>query len=197
MKKVFIYAFVLLALTSCNKKDEAPVTAQAQTQTKVYNSQEIRVLFHKADSLFNLGQADTALMNQYVNLALEHVQKEPADTFAPDFLLYAGIFEMKTAFLTSDKILCNQIATHAIDIFNQLIDQYPNYKNLDYCYFYKGNIYENLQRFSDAEDEYRELVHQFPESDLSKGMEEYIKAKGFSKTPDELMNDIAKKKQTR
>ncbi len=190
MKKLLFFATCALIINACHQKQETAAKEVQEPQPKVYNSLQIRALYHQADSLLNIGKADTVLMNQYVNLATQHVQTQPDDTLAADFLFYAGIFELKVAALTPPSETQNRFAFRAIDIFNQVIEKYPDYVNLDYCYYYKGNIYENLKRYSDAENEYRELVHRFPQSDLAQGIAAYLEVQGFSKTPDQMMQDI-------
>ncbi|MCK9339161.1 MAG: tetratricopeptide repeat protein [Bacteroidales bacterium] len=195
MKKTFLLALCFLTLVACHhkeeKKDSVPVVDTVPTT--LYNSLEIRSLYHHADSLLNIGKADTVLMNQYVNLALRHVEKNPEDTLAADFVFYAGIFQMKVAAMTPPSRKQERLSFCAIEIFNQVAEDYPDYTNIDYCYYYKGNIFENLKRFTDAENEYRELVHRFPNSELAKGIAAYLEVQGFTKTPDELMSDIKKK----
>ena len=50
-----------------------------------------------------------------------------------------------------------------------------------------------MKRTSDAEGEYRELVHRFPDTDLGRNIADYLKVRGFEKSSDDIMHEISQK----
>jgi tetratricopeptide (TPR) repeat protein len=197
MKLRFLSLLVLaLLFFACGSKQSAPDVATSTTTyaTKDYtSSKELIALYHQADSLVKIGEIDKEMMTLFVEKASEYATIHPDDTLSPHFLLYAGIFQMDIALSTASESKRNERFFQSVDIFNKLTKQYPDYRNLPYCYYYKGQIYENMRRTSDAEGEYRELVHRFPDTDLGRNIAEYLKVRGFEKSSDDIMHEISKK----
>ncbi len=196
--KLRLFPLLLLALAfcSCGSKQEKNAVVEDATiyESSDYNSsKDLIALYHQADSLVQIGQIDTEMMQLFVDNATAYAEIHPDDTLTPHFLLYAGIFEMDIALSTASESKRNARFFQAVDIFNDLTKKYPNYKNLPYCYYYKGQIYENMKRTSDAEGEYRELVHRFPDTDLGRNIADYLKVRGFEKSSDDIMHEISQK----
>ena len=192
---IILLACCALVITGCKKKSGQPVeTPDSVAPTLDYTKKEnIVKLYRMTDSLNRIGKADFAKMQLFIDHATTYAQKNENDTISPHFLLYSGIFQMQLAFSKSDLSTQKELAFKAIDQFNHLLKQYPKYKNAPYCYFYKGQIYENLNRLSDAENEYRELIHLYPDSELGKSTAEYLNMQGFKKSPDQLWEEVSKK----
>lgn len=196
--KLRFFSLLLLAVVSCacGSKSSAPDGGEDTTDSysQDYTSVQALIgLYHRADSLVKIGQIDKETMTLFVEKATAYAEIHPDDTLSPHFLLYAGIFQMDIALSTPSESKRNARFFQAVDIFNDLTQQYPDYKNLPYCYYYKGQIYENMGRTSDAEGEYRELVHRFPDTDLGRNIAEYLKVQGYEKSPDDIMHEISQK----
>ena len=194
--RFFSLLLLVLAFSSCSSKQEKADTIVDTTICESSNyssSKDLIVLYHQADSLVQIGQIDTKKMQLFVDKATAYAKTHPDDTITPHFLLYAGIFEMDIALSTPSESKRNARFFQAVDIFNDLTEKYPDYKNLTYCYYYKGQIYENMKRTSDAEGEYRELVHRFPDTDLGRNIADYLKVRGFEKSSDDIMHEISQK----
>lgn len=196
--KLRFFALLLLAATFCtcgSKQDSSRSETDINNlESKEYNnSKELIALYHHADSFVQIGQINTKKMQLFVEKATQYAEIHPDDTLSPHFLLYAGIFQMDVALSTPSESKRNNRFFQAVDIFNELTQRYPDYKNLPYCYYYKGQIYENMGRTSDAENEYRELVHHFPDTDLGQNIAEYLKVRGFEKSSDDIMHEISQK----
>ena len=196
--KLRFFALLLLAIAfcSCGSKQDSSRSETDVTDlgSKEYNnSKELIELYHHADSLVKIGQIDTKKMQLFVDKATEYATLHPDDTLSPHFLLYAGIFQMDVALSTPSESKRNARFFQSVEIFNKLTEQYPDYRNLPYCYYYKGQIYENMRRTSDAEGEYRELVHRYPDTDLGRNIAEYLKVQGYEKSSDDIMHEIKKK----
>lgn len=195
--RIFPFLLLIITMLACGTKQNPSDSNKADTtvsQTSNYNGpKELVALYRHADSLVQIGEIDTKMMQTFVDNATKYAEEHPNDTLSPHFMLYAGIFEMDIALSTPSESKRNKRFFQSIDIFNKLTETYPQYKNIPYCYYYKGQIYENMRRNSDAENEYRKLVHQFPDSDLGKNIAEYLKVRGFEKSSDEIMHEIGKK----
>lgn len=194
--RFFLLLLLAVVFCACGSKQSASddVANATSCESRDYtSSKELIALYHQADSLVKIGEIDTEKMTLFVEKATDYAKIHPDDTLSPHFLLYAGIFQMDIALSTPSESTRNQRFFQAMDIFNDLTQQYPDYKNLPYCYYYKGQIYENMGRTSDAEGEYRELVHRFPDTDLGRNVHDYLKVRGFEKSSDDIMHEISKK----
>ena len=196
--KLRFFALPLLAIAfcACSPKQDSIGSESSPNYSesnKYSNPKELIALYHHADSLVQIGQIDTKKMQLFVEKATQYAEIHPDDTLSTHFLLYAGIFQMDVALSTPSESKRNERFFKAVEIFNELTTKYPDYRNLPYCYYYKGQIYENMGRTSDAEGEYRELVHHFPDTDLGQNIAEYLKVRGFEKSSDDIMHEISKK----
>ena len=202
MKRTFVIVLACTAIlfSACKKKGTQDVklgdTPEAVAENLDYSKAENIVKLYKiTDSLNRIGKADFAKMQLFLDNALTYAEKNPNDTISPHFMLYSGIFQMQLAFSNPDETTQKELAFKAIDILNQILTSYPKYKNGDYCYFYKGQIYENLHRSSDAENEYRELVHHYPNSQLGKSTKTYLQSQGYEKSAEQLWEEVKKKEK--
>lgn len=185
-------------LCACGTKQKESFVATDEIECKSANytsPEELIKLYHHADSLVKIGKIDTEMMTLFVEEATAYAKNNPDDTLSPHFLLYAGIFEMDIALSTPSEKKRKDRFGHSMDIFNELTERYPSYRNLPYCYYYKGQMYENMGRTSDAEGEYRELVHRYPDTDLGRNIAEYLKVQGYEKSSDDIMHEIESKKK--
>ena len=190
---ILLLSVTLFSCGSKQEKNEAMDDATISESSDYRNPKELIDLYHHADSLVKIGAIDTKKMQLFVDKATEYATLHPDDTLSPHFLLYAGIFQMDIALSTPSESKRNARFFQSVDIFNKLTEQYPDYHNLPYCYYYKGQIYENMERTSDAEGEYRELVHRYPDTDLGRNIAEYLKVQGYEKSSDDIMHEIKKK----
>ena len=144
--KLRFFSLLLLAASfcACGSKQSA---INEETDTTICESQDytssksLIELYHQADSLVKIGEMDMEKMQLFVEKATAYAEIHPDDTLSPHFLLYAGIFQMDIALSTASESKRNKRFFQAVDIFNDLTQQYPNYRNLPYCYYYKGQIY--------------------------------------------------------
>lgn len=200
MKSIYIWlTAACLSLMACSSRSDNASVEAAQSATPITSDtltegEALQNLYREADSLMNIGAINLDKMGEYVQRATVYTQAHPDDTLASKYLFFAAVFQMKIAGAQPDEGSRNEQFFQSIAIFDTLIAQYPNFPHLDYCYWYKGTIYENLKRVSDAEGEYRTLVHRYPQSALAKGVEQYLQTQGYAKDADAIMYDIKTKK---
>ncbi len=93
------------------------------------------------------------LIVQYVDFA----DKYPDDPKTPDFLYSAANVSMNL--MDSQK---------AIEIFDRLLVEYPNYNKASECLFMKAFIYDNnLQDFDKAKEFYMEFLEMYPDDEFA------------------------------
>ncbi|MBO4645949.1 MAG: tetratricopeptide repeat protein [Bacteroidales bacterium] len=189
MKKICSILLAICILISCGKKDD--VTGQTAGPTPVQQVQSLAPqavigLYKEVDSLIQIGRPNLEKTQQFAEQAASYAEANPEDTLSPKFLLQAGICQRVVAFSTSAKEKRDELALKAISYLDRLRNHYPDYKNLDYALFQKGQILEQLGRWKDAKETYCEIVTRFPKSELGKNMAEYIKMSGYTKSAEEI-----------
>ena len=188
MKKSLILLFGLMVLLSgCQNAQEADNQPDKKKEAPHKDSKAIIALYKEVDSLTQHGSMDRKKMQQFVNEAVDYAQLHPKDTLSPHFLLYAGVNQMQVAFSNANEKQRREQALEAINILEKLRQNYPDYRNMIYAYYYKGQIYENLGMRQEAASTYRALVERFPDTELSKNIAAYLQADGYEKSAEEIM----------
>ena len=186
MKKCLLWILMLaISLCACRQTIQEGEIEESNGMDDA-DAPHLIALYKETDSLLMMGKMDIEKMQLFVDRAWDYAEKYPEDTLSPHFKFFVAIYEMKIAGSNPDEREAQQQYFHSIDHFDQLIEQYPDYVNLPYCYYYQGMIYENLHRISDAESEYRELVHRYPDTELGKNIVEYLKVQGYAQSADDL-----------
>lgn len=188
MKKSLILLIAMMVLlSSCHKAQEVDNQSEKKLETQHKDSKAIIALYKEVDSLTQHGSMDREKMQQFVNEAVEYAKLNPKDTLSPHFMLYAGINQMQVAFSNADEKQRREQALEAVDILEKLRQNYPDYRNMIYAYYYKGQIYENLGMRQEAANTYRALVERFPDTELGKSIALYLQAGGYEKSAEEIM----------
>ena len=188
MKKSLLLLIAMMVLLSgCQNAQEADNQPTKKIETSHKDSKAIIALYKEVDSLTQHGSMDREKMQQFVNEAVEYAKLNPKDTLSPHFMLYAGINQMQVAFSNADEKQRREQALEAVDILEKLRQNYPDYRNMIYAYYYKGQIYENLGMRQEAANTYRTLVERFPDTELGKSIAAYLQAGGYEKSAEEIM----------
>jgi len=116
------------------------------------------------------------LLSSYQNFALKY----PKDSLSPEYLYKAAA-------------LTNSIGrgTQAIELYETIIQNYPDFKKLPDCYFMEAFVYENvLGNIGKAAEKYSEFIEKFPNHPLADDALTALKFLG--KTPDEILQEFGK-----
>ncbi len=63
-----------------------------------------------------------------------------------------------------DQYEANTLKTQAVEIYQRIVDQYPDFQYLDKVYFFMAHEYHELGRTNEMIDQYRKLIEKFPNS---------------------------------
>ena len=186
-KSLLLLIGIMLLLSGCHKAQETVNQSDSKIENSHKDSKAIIALYKEVDSLTQHGCMDREKMQQFVNEAINYAKLNPKDTLSPHFMLYAGINQMQVAFSSADEKQRREQALEAINILEKLRQNYPDYRNMIYAYYYKGQIYENLGMHQEAAKTYRALVERFPDTELGKSIAAYLQAGGYEKSAEEIM----------
>ncbi len=131
---------------------------------------------------------DTAFSPQAVEKLkaayLDFADKYKDDALAPEFIFKAAQ-------------RCNVVAQHqqAIDLFQRIIDEYPQSQVSMEALFLQGYIYENsLQDYANAKRIYTAFIAKYPDSELAQDAE--IAMQNLGKTPEDILESILKAQES-
>lgn len=124
------------------------------------------------------GVPDMRKAHDLLNLYVAYVDAYPKDSVAPDLLFKASDISMNIA-----------SPTRTISLFNRLLQQYPDYKNIPTIMFLKGFVYEDqMQDYTNARKSYMDFLDKYPNSEFAD--DAIISLKNLGKTPEELIKEF-------
>lgn len=120
------------------------------------------------------------LMKAYISFADEF----PDAKEAPEYLFKAGDLSMNL-----------NIPQQAIQVFERIINKYPDYEKAPQCLFLKGYVYENeIGDLNTAKKIYEEFITKYPNDEFAD--DAAVSIKNLGKSPEELIKEFeAKSKQ--
>ncbi len=118
---------------------------------------------------------------QLADLYVTYADQHPDDSLAPEFLFKAADINMNVS---------NPNVT--IGIFNRIISDYPDYRNMSTVLFLVGFVYEDqLNDYPNAKKCYLEFLERFPESDFAD--DAVVSLDNLGKSPEELIKEFEKR----
>jgi len=122
-------------------------------------------------------QTANELLQSYIDYADSH--KDSPD--APDYLYKAA-----------DLALNINKSKQSLDLYNQIIYQYPDFKKAPECLFLVGYIYENyFQNYGKAKEIYESFIAKYPDHDFAD--DAAISIENMGKSPEELIREFEEK----
>jgi len=177
MKKVNAFVgliLVLIFIGACNNPSEKNLKAE------IKNLEDS--LFSDASRMINREQA-MKLIGKYI---------EYADTY-PDDIETPG-----TLFKAADMSMNMNMAQKAIQLFDRIMTDFPDYEKAPQCLFLKGYIFENdVHDLDVAKQIYEEFLLKYPDDEFADDAE--ISIKNLGKSPEELIREfeeMAKKRDS-
>ena len=130
-------------------------------------------LFSDESKMINRTQADE-LIALYVGYADEF----PEDTDTPEYLFKAGDMAMNL-----------NMPRKAIEVFDRILTNYPDFEKTPQCLFLKGYVYENnLGDLNAAKSIYEDFLVKYPDDEFADDAE--VSIKNLGKTPEELIKEF-------
>ncbi len=108
-----------------------------------------------------------------------------ADQFADDSMAVEYLFKAADISMNLNE------ANKAINLYNRIIDNYPDFRKVPECLFLKGYVYENyLGDLKTAKQIYMEFLEKYPENDFADDAQ--ISIENLGKSPEELIKEFEK-----
>jgi TolA-binding protein len=77
----------------------------------------------------------------------------------------------------------------AVQVFDRILSDYPNFEKTPQCLFLKGYVYENnLGDLQTAKEIYEEFIEKYPDDEFADDAE--VSIKNLGKTPEELIKEF-------
>ena len=108
----------------------------------------------------NLAPVDTAKGQQLIEQYLLFADNYPDDSLAPHYLHRAA--QVANALDHTDLMAV---------YYDRVIDNYPNYKQLDECYYEKGIALDNAGRKEEARKAYQAFLEEYPNHFLAEDIQ--------------------------
>lgn len=130
------------------------------------------------DSIFEgaLG-ADPEVADKLTDMYIKFADKYKTDTLAPQYLMKAG--EVQSNVLHTER---------AVELYDRVISQYPDFDDVPMCYFLKGNAYDLNSQYKEARAAYQEFVDLYPDHFMAKDTRTMLERE--IKSPEEMLEDI-------
>jgi outer membrane protein assembly factor BamD (BamD/ComL family) len=170
MKKYLIVVAVSIFILSCSNGKEKKLT-------------ELKDL-EKAVSANPLAPIDFKKAKELVNAYTDFVKEFPEDSGAASYLFKAANIAMN---IGQPKV--------SIDLFDQIIKEYPKFNKIPDCYFLKAFVYDDkLKNITKAREAYENFLRKFPNHDFADDARSCIDNLG--KTPEQLIKEFEKKQHS-
>lgn len=177
MKKVALCICLALLFVACNSKDGSKSSRKNEDQAQT----DLLDIYNRADSLYHQQIINDELFRQFIDDAVAFAEEYPQNDLSAEMLSKAGVACMivakkaQTAEFPDNKT-AEQYAHRGIEIFDNLQNTYPDYEGVRYCYLNRAFIYDDiLQKKLDAEYEYRDFMHKFPDDSMCDNLRVYLR----------------------
>lgn len=162
MKKIFLLIMAAALMVACGPNHDKLMGEIEDYEDSVFESA--------------IG-ADPAVADKLTEMYLNFADKFPTDTLAPIYLMKAA--EVQSNVLHTEK---------AIELFDRVIANYPDFDEVPMCYFLKGNTYDLNSQYDEAKKAYQEFVEKYPNHFMAEQVRIMLPRIGMS--PEEMLADI-------
>lgn len=159
MKKIAILLLAAVILTACNPSREERIN-----QIEAFE-----------DSIFEATvAADPKTADELTKLYVDFADHFRNDSLAPIYLLKAA--EIQGNVLHTEE---------AVELFDRVIEDYPDFEEVPMCYFLKGNALELNSQIDEAKAAYEEYLEKYPDHYMADQTRQMIPLLG--KSPEEML----------
>ncbi|MCD4682291.1 MAG: tetratricopeptide repeat protein [Bacteroidales bacterium] len=168
-KTIFYLVLVALIISACTSPKENKLSEIKLMEDELFSDESQMIDRQKANDLIGV----------YESFAEEF----PNDTETPVYLFKAGDMAMNL-----------NMPRKAIDIFDKILNNYPDFEKAPQCLFLKGYVYENdLKDLETAKKLYEEFLVKYPDDEFADDAE--ISIKNLGKSPEELIREFEEQQQ--
>jgi len=145
----------------------------------------LKVITELEEQVFGAsGDFNTTGMLSLVNNYGKYASENPDDEMTPGYLFKAGDISMGL-----------EKGEMAIGFFNNIIENYPDFERVGYCYFLRAFIYENnLNDLENAKAAYLQFIEKYPDHEMTESAK--FSLKNLGKSPEQLIREFEKQDQT-
>ena len=134
-----------------------------------------------ASDNFSLDEKGMQTANELISAYISYAEKFKDSPEAPDYLYKAADISLNT-----------NKSKEALDMYNRIIYQYPDYRKVPECLFLVAYIYENnMQNFGKAKEVYEMFIAKYPNHDFAD--DAAISIQNMGKSPEELIRMFEEK----
>ena len=171
IKNITLIIVAMLIFAACGPTKDNTLTKISELEKQLFSSTNSSVNKEKA--------------NELVVLYLDFAEKFQEDSLSAEFLFKAADISMNI--MESSK---------AIEIYDKIINNYPDYRKAPECLFLKGFVYENnLHDLVNAKRYYTEFIEKYPENDFANDAQ--MSLENLGKSPEELIREFEEKMKQR
>jgi outer membrane protein assembly factor BamD (BamD/ComL family) len=162
---ILVIAIMIIAAACTNKKEKASQDIKKMEDVLLKDS--IGINFDKAKTL----------LDAYITFA----DKYPTDTAAPVYLFKGADISMNIS-----------KPEQAVNLFNRILKDYPDFRRAPDCIFMKAFLYENVMKnLKMAEGLYKEFIQKYPNHELADDAK--VSLNNLGKTPEQLIAEFEAK----
>ena len=137
MKKLTLITFAALLMVACGPSREERIIAIEDFEDSIFESAVA---------------ADPQVADQLTQLYVDFADKYPKDSLAPQYLMKAA--DVQSNVLHTER---------AVELFDRIIQDYPDFDEVPMCYFLKGNALELNSQMDEAKAAYEEFLAKYPD----------------------------------
>ena len=137
MKKIALFTLAALLMVACGPSREERINQIEDFEDSIFES-AIAAAPETADQL-------TALYMAFAD-------KYPNDSLSPQYLMKGA--DMQSNVLHTER---------ALELFDRVINDYPDFEEVPMCFFLKGNALELNSQIDEAKAAYEEFIAKYPD----------------------------------
>jgi len=161
--KLTLFVAVIATAVSCTSKREREINEITKLEKQLEGEG---------------ARPDQAKLNTLLDAYVAFVDKNPADTSAPDFLYKAVNLSIGIG-----------NGTRAMELIDRTMNEFPHSKYIAETVFLKAYVYENLlNNLGQASVVYNDFLSKYPDHDLADDAEAALKYLG--KSPEEMVKEF-------
>lgn len=165
--KIFFLAFILIYAAACSSPEGKKKSAIEEMEKTLFSGENITL--------------DRAKANELIKAYISFADEFPDADETPEFLFKAGDMSMNL-----------KMPQKAIQVFDRVLKNYPDYEKAAQCLFLKGYVYENeIGDLNAAKKIYEDFIAKYPDDEFAD--DAAVSIQNLGKSPEELIKEFEEK----